>query len=250
MALAFAREGADVCFSYLPYESDDADRTSRVVEDAGQIAVAVEVDIRTCSSCEMLVERCLDELGGIDIVVNNAAYQMAIDSFADLTTRQLERTFDTNIFAPIWIIQGALPHLGRGSAIINTTSIQATNPSPKMVDYAATKAALVNLTQCLATELAERGIRGNSVAPGPIWTPLIPATMPAEKVVGFGKDTPLGRAGHSARPGRTARRGGAGVRVLGVGCEHLCDRRSDRRDRRTNLHVAPPSPASAASATA
>lgn len=198
VAIAFAREGADVCFSYLPAEREDAESTSELIEDADRIAVAVETDIRNRSSCRMLVECCVDELGGLDIIVNNAAHQMAIESFSDLTTRQLERTFDTNVFAPIWIIQAALEYLAPGSSIINTTSIQASDPSPQLVDYAATKAALLNLTRCLATEFAERKIRVNAVAPGPIWTPLIPATMPREKVETFGESTPLGRPGQPA----------------------------------------------------
>lgn len=198
VAIAFAREGADVCFSHLPAETDDARATCEWIKRADRTAVAIETDIRDQANCSLLVDRCVAELGGLDIVVNNAAYQMAIESFSDLTTRQLERTIDTNLFAPIWIIQAALEHLSPGSSIINTTSIQASDPSPQLVDYAATKAALLNLTRCLAVEFAERGIRVNAVAPGPIWTPLIPATMPPDKVASFGQDTPLGRPGQPA----------------------------------------------------
>lgn len=158
----------------------------------------MEADIRSPETCQDLVSRCVDELGGVDIVVNNAAYQMSVDSFADLTDDQLVRTFETNVFAAVRIIRAALPHLSPGSSIINTPSIQAVDPRPGLVDDAATKAALVNLTTCLAGELADRGIRVNAVVPGPIWTPLIPATMPPHKVEDFGSDTPLGRAAQPA----------------------------------------------------
>jgi NAD(P)-dependent dehydrogenase (short-subunit alcohol dehydrogenase family) len=140
----------------------------------------------------------VESLGGLDILVNNAAYQMTLSGFETLTTEQLERTYRTNVFAMFWLCRFALPHLRPGSTIINTSSIQAYQPSPHLIDYASTKAAIVNFTKNLAQELAKRGIRVNSVAPGPIWTPLIPATMEPEKANEFGQQTPLGRAGQPA----------------------------------------------------
>ena len=201
VAIAFAREGADICFTHLDDEADDAARTIELIRDAGRRAVAVVGDLRDRNHCRHVVDTAVDELGGIDIVVNNAAFQMSLESFSELTPEQLQRTFATNVFATVWMIQAALPHLAAGSCVINTTSIQATDPSPQLADYAATKAALVNLTQSLATEFSTSGIRVNAVAPGPIWTPLIPATMDSDKVESFGEETPLGRAG---QPGEVA----------------------------------------------
>ncbi|QZN85778.1 SDR family oxidoreductase [Cellulomonas sp. C5510] len=199
VALAFAREGADVAISYLPEEEDDARETVRLIEDAGRRAVTCPGDIRDEAFCGALVERAVQELGGLDVLVNNAAYQMAQDGgLLDLTTEQMDRTFRTNLYAMFWITKAALAHLGEGASIINTTSVQAFQPSPELIDYAATKAAILNFTKALAQQVAEQGIRVNAVAPGPIWTPLIPATMPAEKVEQFGGDTPLGRAGQPA----------------------------------------------------
>ncbi len=198
VALAFAREGADVAFTYLPEESADADATSGLVRDAGRSAVAIEADLRSRDACRAAVERTVAELGGVDIVVCNAAYQMALESIVDLTEEQLRRTFETNVFHTVWTMQAALDHLQPGASIIVTSSIQATSPSPELFDYAATKGALTNIVKSASTELAERGIRVNAVAPGPVWTPLIPATMPSEKVDGFGEDTPLGRPAQPA----------------------------------------------------
>jgi NAD(P)-dependent dehydrogenase (short-subunit alcohol dehydrogenase family) len=198
VAIAFAREGADVAITHLPEERDDAAATVAWIEACDRRAMAVEVDLRSHDACVELVERVVSEFGGIDIVVNNAAFQCAIESLASLSPEQVRRTFETNVFATISISQAAVEHLDPGAAIINTTSIQAYDPSPGLLDYAATKAALVNLTGNLARELAPRGIRVNSVAPGPVWTPLIPATMPPDKVESFGTDTPLGRPGQPA----------------------------------------------------
>jgi NAD(P)-dependent dehydrogenase (short-subunit alcohol dehydrogenase family) len=198
VAIAFAREGADVAIAHLDDEQEDADETARWVCDAGRKAVTLPGDIRDERHCEHIVAATAESLGGLDILVNNAAYQMTLSGFETLTTEQLERTYRTNVFAMFWLCRFALPHLGPGSSIINTSSIQAYQPSPHLIDYASTKAAIVNFTKNLAQELAERGIRVNSVAPGPIWTPLIPATMEPEKVNEFGQQTPLGRAGQPA----------------------------------------------------
>jgi NAD(P)-dependent dehydrogenase (short-subunit alcohol dehydrogenase family) len=199
VALAFAREGADVAIVYLPEEEQDAQETVRLVEDAGRRALTLPGDVRDEAFCAEVVERTVAELGGLDVLVNNAAYQMSQDGgLADLSTEQLDRTLKTNVYALFWITKAALPHLKPGASIINTTSVQAFQPSPQLIDYAATKAAILNFTKALAQQVAEQGIRVNAVAPGPIWTPLIPATMPEEKVEQFGADTPLGRAGQPA----------------------------------------------------
>jgi len=198
-AIAFAREGADVVLAHLPEEEDDARETTRWVADAGRRAVAVPTDLQEEAHCDSLIDRTVGELGGLDILVNNAAYQMTLDQgLESLTTEQLLRTFRTNVFAMFWVCRAALGHLAPGSTIINTTSIQATDPTPQLIDYAATKAAIVNFTKALAQQVAGRGIRVNAVAPGPIWTPLIPATMPTDKAESFGQETPTGRAGQPA----------------------------------------------------
>jgi NAD(P)-dependent dehydrogenase (short-subunit alcohol dehydrogenase family) len=198
VALAFAREGADVLISYLESEESDAQETCKLVEDAGRKVVTAPGDIRDQAQCRALVEQAMSELGGLDILVNNAAYQMSQDSIEEITDEQFDRTLKTNVYAMFWLCKAALPHLQPGSAIINTTSIQAYQPSPTLLDYATTKAAILNFTKGLAQQVASKGIRVNAVAPGPIWTPLIPATMPGEKVEQFGSDTPLGRAGQPA----------------------------------------------------
>jgi len=198
VALAYAREGADVVLSYLPTEEEDAQVTARVVKDAGRTAVTAPGDLREEAFCQELVERTVSELGGIDVLVSNAAYQMAIDGIEDLSTEQLLRTYYTNVFATFWLCKAAVGHMRPGSSIIITTSIQAYQPSPTLLDYASTKGALLNLTKGLSQQLAPKGIRVNTVAPGPIWTPLIPATMPAEEVSSFGGETPIGRAGQPA----------------------------------------------------
>ena len=199
VALAFAREGADIVLSYLPAEDADARRTAQLVEDAGRRAVLVPGDLTREEACRELVDRTVSELGRVDVLVNNAAYQMAQPGgIADITTDQFDRVMRTNLYAMFWLSKMSLPHMGRGSCIVNTTSVQASSPSPELLDYAMTKAAIVNFTRGLAAMVAEDGIRVNAVAPGPIWTPLIPATMPEDKVESFGTQTPLGRAGQPA----------------------------------------------------
>ncbi|RAN76753.1 NAD(P)-dependent dehydrogenase [Bacillus sp. SRB_336] len=198
VAIAYAREGADVAFTYLPEEDSDAAQTVQLVEDAGQRALALPGDLRDEAFCQDVVAQTVDTLGRLDILVNNAGFQMTIDSLEDLETSQLERTFETNVYSLIWLAKAALPHLHPGASIINTTSIQGYHPSPTLLDYAATKAAIVSLTHSLAGSLGERGIRVNAVAPGPVWTPLQPPTQPVEKIKNFGQDTPLGRAGQPA----------------------------------------------------
>jgi NAD(P)-dependent dehydrogenase (short-subunit alcohol dehydrogenase family) len=199
VALAFAREGADVVIAYLEGEDEDARVTGRLVEEAGRRAVLVPTDLVQEEACRALVDRTVEELGRIDVLVNNAAYQMAQPGgIADITTEQLDRVMRTNVYAMFWLCRMALPHMKAGSTIINTSSIQSSQPSPALLDYATTKAAIVNFTRGLARAVAEDGIRVNAVAPGPIWTPLIPATMPDDKIASFGEDTPLGRAGQPA----------------------------------------------------
>lgn len=200
VAIAFAREGADVLVTYLGDEEEkDARETVRLIEQAGRTGVAVQCDLREEANCRALVDQAVRELGGVDILVNNAAFQMSQDNgLLDITSEQFDRVFKTNVYAMFWLCKFAVPHMKEGSTIINTSSIQAFDPSPQLLDYATTKAAIANFTKALAHNLAERGIRVNAVAPGPIWTPLIPATMPEEEVKQFGTDTPLGRPGQPA----------------------------------------------------
>ena len=199
VAIAFAREGADVLLSYLPEEQEDAEITAGHVRDAGRRAVLVPGDLRDEAHCSAVIERAVAELGGIDILVSNAAYQMAQEGgLLDITTEQLDRVMKTNLYAMFWLCKAAVPHMEPGSSIITTSSIQAYQPSPQLLDYATTKAGIVNFTKGLAQQLAEQGVRVNTVAPGPVWTPLIPATMTGDKVEGFGADTPLGRAAQPA----------------------------------------------------
>jgi NAD(P)-dependent dehydrogenase (short-subunit alcohol dehydrogenase family) len=197
VALAFAREGADVLISYLSEECD-ARETARVVEAAGRKCVAMPGDICEEAHCKAIIDRAVKEFGRVDILVNNAAFQMSRESIEDISTEELDRTLKTNLYAMFWLTKAAVPHMPEGGAVINTSSIQADSPSPQLLPYAMTKAAIQNFTGGLAQMLGKRGIRANCVAPGPIWTPLIPATMPPEKVKNFGKDTALGRAGQPA----------------------------------------------------
>lgn len=198
VAIAFAREGADVAISYLPEEQEDADDTCRWIEEAGRTSLQLPGDVRDEQQCTELVENVVAELGGLDILVLNAAYQQNRDGLENTPTEEIERVFETNLYAPMWTARAAIPHLKPGSSIITTSSIQAFNPSPQLIDYAMTKAAHVAFTKALAQQLGARGIRVNAVAPGPIWTPLIPATSWPDKVPTFGQDTPLGRAGQPA----------------------------------------------------
>src|SRR3954464_5010877 len=199
VAIAFARGGAGVSIVHLPNEEDDARETTKWVEQAGRKAVSIAADIRDEQTCQQLVEQAVQELGQLDILVNNAAYQMAQPGgLEDITTEQFDRVLKTNLYGMFWVTKAALKHMSEGASIINTASAQAFPPSPELLDYAMTKAAIVIFSKNLAQALAQRGIRVNTVAPGPIWTPLIPATMPSEKVESFGAQVPLGRAGQPA----------------------------------------------------
>ena len=194
VALAFAREGADVMISHLPDEEPDALDTCKWIEEAGRRAFRVAGDIQHEEHCAALIERAFETFGKLDVLVNNAAYQRTHDRIEDFSTAELEQTFRTNVYAMFWLCKAALPRMAAGSAIINTSSIQAFDPSPNLLHYAATKAAIVNFTKALAKMAMQRGVRVNAVAPGPVWTPLIPSTMPEEKVKTFGQQTAFGRA--------------------------------------------------------
>ena len=199
VALAFAREGADLVLCYLEGEDEDGQETARLVQEAGRKVVLVPADLTEEEACRTLVDRAVEEFGRIDILVNNAAYQMVQPGgIADISTEQFDRVMKTNLYAMFWLCKMALPHMGSGASIINTSSVQASSPSPELLDYATSKAGIANFTRGLASMVAAQGVRVNSVAPGPIWTPLIPATMPEEKVASFGEQTPLGRAGQPA----------------------------------------------------
>jgi NAD(P)-dependent dehydrogenase (short-subunit alcohol dehydrogenase family) len=194
VAIAFAREGADVLISYLE-EHNDAKESARWVEEAGRKAVLVPGDIRDPSHCRAIIAKAVDAFGRLDILVNNAAFQMTRESLEDTPDEEWDRTFDTNINAMFHLCKAALPHMKAGASIVNTTSVTSDKAPPYLVAYSATKAAIANFTASLGQLIGERGIRVNCVAPGPIWTPLIPSTMPPEKVEKFGKDVPLGRPG-------------------------------------------------------
>ena len=194
VAIAYAREGADVLISYLE-EDDDAQETARLVEDAGRNAVLVRGDISDAQHCRDIVASAVEEFGRVDILVNNAAYQMTHGSLEEIPDEEWDYTFATNVSAMFHLCKAAVPHMAPGSSIIGSSSVNSDMPSPTLAPYAATKAAIANFAASLAQLLGEKGIRVNSVAPGPIWTPLIPSTMPEDKVENFGKNVPLGRAG-------------------------------------------------------
>jgi NAD(P)-dependent dehydrogenase (short-subunit alcohol dehydrogenase family) len=197
VAIAYAREGANVVISYLS-EEDDARETARWVDEAGRNAVLVPGDIGDEAHCKSLIERAMTEFGRLDILVNNAAHQASIANIEEITSEKWDRTMRTNLSAMFYLCKAAVPLMRPGSAIINVSSIQSKSPTPELLAYAMTKGAIANVTAGLAGMLAEKGIRVNAVAPGPIWTPLIPSTLPVEKVENFGSDTPLGRVGQPA----------------------------------------------------
>jgi NAD(P)-dependent dehydrogenase (short-subunit alcohol dehydrogenase family) len=194
VAIAFAREGADILISYLE-EDGDARETERYVKDAGRKAILVPGDLQRPDHCRAVIAKAISELGGVDILVNNAAHQATFKSIEDISDQEWELTFKVNIHAMFYLTKAAVPHMKPGSCIINTASINSDAPNPTLLAYATTKGAIHNFTAGLAQMLAERGIRANAVAPGPIWTPLIPSTMPAETVEHFGKQVPLQRPG-------------------------------------------------------
>jgi NAD(P)-dependent dehydrogenase (short-subunit alcohol dehydrogenase family) len=194
VALAFAREGADVLVSYLD-EHDDAQETRRLVEEAGRECVLVAGDIKDPAHCRKIVEEAVSAFGRVDVLVNNAAHQATFHSIEEITDEEWDDTFRTNIHAMFYLVKAAMPHMQPGAAIINTTSVNADAPSPQLLAYATTKGAIQNFTGGLAQLLAEKGVRVNCVAPGPIWTPLIPSTMPPEKVKEFGGNVPMKRPG-------------------------------------------------------
>ncbi len=195
-AIAFGREGADVAINYLPPEEPDAREVAELIRSEGRKAVLLPGDIRDERFCQQLVENAVSELGGLDILVNNAARQISRDSLSEITTEDFDDTFKTNVYAMFWITKAAVGHLRPGATIINTTSVNAYDPSENIIDYAATKGAIMIFTKGLAKQLASKGIRVNAVAPGPVWTPLqVTGGQPPEKLPTFGKNTPLGRAG-------------------------------------------------------
>jgi NAD(P)-dependent dehydrogenase (short-subunit alcohol dehydrogenase family) len=197
VAIAYAREGADVLISYLD-EHEDAQDTARYVEEAGRRCVLVPGDLADRAHCKTVIPKAVEEFGRVDILVNNAAFQMSHDSLEEVSDEEWDHTLAVNLSAMFTLTKDALAHMQPGSSIINSSSVNSDNPSPNLAPYAMTKAGIANFTASLAQMLADRGIRANSVAPGPVWTPLIPATMPEEKVEGFGEQVPLGRAGQPA----------------------------------------------------
>jgi hypothetical protein len=197
VAIAFAREGADLLISYL-HEHEDAREVAELVEDAGRKCVLMPGDLSDPAHCRDIISEAVQQLGGIDVLVNNSAYQMTHESLDEITDEEWDYTFRVNVGAYFYLAKAAVPHMGAGSSIIGSSSVNSDMPSPTLAPYAATKAAIANFSASLAQLLGDKGIRVNSVAPGPIWTPLIPSTMPSEKVTNFGDDVPLGRAGQPA----------------------------------------------------
>ncbi len=197
VAIAFAREGADVVISYLN-EHDDAEDTRKWVQDAGPKAVLVPGDLTDPAHCRTVIDRAVEELGRVDVLVSNAAFQMTHQSLEEISDEEWDHTLAVNLSAMFRLCKAAIPHMSAGGSIIGTTSVNSDTPKPQLLPYDVTKAGVANFMAGLAQLVADRGIRANSVAPGPIWTPLIPATMPAEQVASFGQETPLGRAGQPA----------------------------------------------------
>jgi hypothetical protein len=198
-AIAFAREGADVAINYLPQEEPDAQEVIALIKREERKAAAIPGDIRDENFCKQLVDNAVQQLGGLDIVVNCAARQIAHESLTDITTEDFDTTFKTNVYAMFWIIKAALPHLRAGATIINTASVNAYDPDKAIIDYAATKGAIMIFTKALAKQLAPKGIRVNGIAPGPVWTPLqVTGGQPPDKLPQFGGDTPMGRPGQPA----------------------------------------------------
>ncbi len=193
IALCFAKEGADVLFTCLPEEKEEADETVRLVETTGRRCVALPGDIRQKAFCQHLVDQTVSQFGRLDILVNNAAYQRSHDKLEDFPEDEFDATFRTNVYGTFFMTQAAIPKMKPGSSVINSVSIQAAEPTENLLPYAATKAALINMTKTLAALAIESGVRVNAVAPGPVWTPLIPATMPLTTTVMFGKQTAFGR---------------------------------------------------------
>lgn len=197
VAIAYAREGADVLISYLD-EHDDARETARLVEQAGRKAVLVPGDISEAAHCQSIIDHAVQAFGKVDILVNNAAFQVTRTSIEEITEEEFDRTMKTNIYAMFHLCKAVVAHMAPGSSIINTTSINAVKPKPMLLAYSLTKGAILNFSGNLAGALAEKGIRVNAVAPGPIWTPLIPSTMPVDQVSSFGSEVPMKRAGQPA----------------------------------------------------
>lgn len=199
VAIAYAREGADVLITYLPEEESDAKDTLQWIEKAGRKGIGLAIDLSNEDACRDVIAAAMQDLGGIDILVNNAGKQVAVKQIKDLSTEQLRKTFETNVFAMFWLCKYAVAEMPAGAAIINTTSIQAYQPSPTLLDYAMTKAAIMNFTHNFAQQVIGDGIRVNGVAPGPVWTPLQPSHgQPEEKIPSFGEQAPIGRAGQPA----------------------------------------------------
>jgi NAD(P)-dependent dehydrogenase (short-subunit alcohol dehydrogenase family) len=198
VALAFAREGADVLIAFLPEEERDAQEALQAVQDAGRKGISVPGDIQNEQHCRELVERAVSEFGHLDILVNNAAFQMTHNGIEDLPSEEFERTFRTNVFAMFYLCKAALEHIREGGSIINLASVEAYKPEPTLLAYAATKGAIVTFTKGLAQVAIKQGVRVNAVAPGPVWTPLIPSTMPTEQVEQFGQQSPMGRPAQPA----------------------------------------------------